>query len=254
MGAPAARTDAWRRETAAYTQGLAALRQSWTSFATSASDLEFKVKQYEDLIQTLTESGGYGNLILASFARKLSDALLIEWAVAHPQENQVARTIMDKSRVHLLQGRAVGEMVTEESGVTAPRGAWHLADREGLEAVLSASASDLSKETGRLIFSGSGPSKLMTMRDLNAVIYLLIGDEVIDQMSLPTLLEYERLGGSPDDLKPWETIMRKQERVYAFPLLGFPGGLTAVGDVAALIQIGKSWQGKQISFGEIVPQ
>ena len=85
--APASRLGAWRAESASYSEAFESIKRSWNGFAASADDLRFKVQQYEDLIRAFTEPGGYGNLILADIARRLSDALLSQWAVVHVQES-----------------------------------------------------------------------------------------------------------------------------------------------------------------------
>ncbi len=253
-GAPSSRLAAWRAESAAYSEAFDSIKRSWTGFAASPDDLRFKVQQYEDLIRTFTESGGYGNLILADIARRLSDALLSQWAVVHVQESGVARDLMEKDRVHLLDCRASGDMVTEESGVAPPPGGWRLSDRAGVEVAFRASHSDLNNETDRMLLGGSTHPRLMTKRDVNGLIYMLIAEEVTDRMSLPTLLEFERLGGDPANMSNWVSVMRNQQHTFPFPLLGEQGGLAAGAHVAALIQRARAWEGRQVPFSAIVPE
>lgn len=96
---PAARVEAWRRESATYAEALDSIRRSWTGVAQTPDDLRFKVRQYEDLIRTVTESGGYGNLVLADILLRISDSLLAYYAVIHPQDSGVARELFEKERV-----------------------------------------------------------------------------------------------------------------------------------------------------------
>jgi hypothetical protein len=252
--APASRLGAWRAESASYSEAFESIKRSWTGFAASADDLRFKVQQYEDLIRTFTESGGYGNLILADIARRLSDALLSQWAVVRVQESGLARELMEKDRVHLLDCQAAGDMVTEESGVAAPAGGWRLSDRAGVEVAFRASHSDLNNETDRMLLGGSTQPRLMTKRDVNGLIYMLIGEEVTDRMSLPTLLEFERLGGDPANMRNWESVMRNQQHTFPFPMLGEQGGIGAGAHVGALIQRARVWEGRQVPFSAFVPQ
>ena len=65
----------WQREKANFDTVLAAINRSWTGEPISnPENLAFQMKQYSDLIKTLAEAGGYGNLLLAGrkeVARKL---------------------------------------------------------------------------------------------------------------------------------------------------------------------------------------
>jgi hypothetical protein len=119
---PASRVEAWGRESASYTEALDSIRHSWTGAAQSEGDLRFQVQQYEDQIRTVTESGGYGNLLLADILRRLSDSLLAYYAVTHPQDSKVARELLEKERTSLLDCPAAGDMVTEELNIRPPFG------------------------------------------------------------------------------------------------------------------------------------
>src|ERR1035438_6728693 len=60
QGSPAARVEKWQREAAAYDQAFQVIKESWTGEAMENPDeLRFRVGPYEDLIRTVTGSGGY---------------------------------------------------------------------------------------------------------------------------------------------------------------------------------------------------
>ena len=115
QGSPAARVEKWQREAAAYDQAFQVIKESWTGEAMENPDeLRFRVGPYEDLIRTVTGSGGYGNLALADCLRRLSLSLLIRYAVTHPLEYEAVGDLLSKDRVRLLDCPATGDMVAEE--------------------------------------------------------------------------------------------------------------------------------------------
>jgi len=92
---PSPRAAEWRQEAAKFAQSFEAIKQSWSGEEVlSAGDLQFRVQQYEDLVQTISGSRGYGNVLLADCLRRLSLTLLIEYALAHPSENEAIAEIL----------------------------------------------------------------------------------------------------------------------------------------------------------------
>ena len=88
--ASAARVNEWQVEVAPLRKALANIEEGWTGEAIeNPEDLRFKVGRYEDAVRTLTDAGGYGNLVLADTLRRLSFALLARYLVTHPGEHAV---------------------------------------------------------------------------------------------------------------------------------------------------------------------
>jgi len=247
---PAVRVEAWRRENASYAEALDSIRRSWTGVAQTPDDLRYKVQQYEDLIRTVTESGGYGNLVLASILRRISDSLLGYYAVIHFQDSGVARELLEKERVSLLDCPAAGDMVAEELNAPSHSGGWHLSERSDVELILRSNRSSLGGEFGRMLMGRPTPSQLMTKRDVNGLIAALITEEMTERSTLPTLLEYFRLGGDPSNLASWISVMKGKERIFPFMLMGQPKAGSM--DVAWLINWSRGWEGKQVPFAAFI--
>jgi hypothetical protein len=149
---PAARAEEWRRESASYRKAFDIIRSSWTGEdAKKPDDLRFKVRQYEDLVRTATESGGYGNILLADCLRRLSLALPVRYGLAHPSEYAAVGNILEQERVRLLDCGAIGDMLMEELRLAPPSGGWHLAEsREELDLIFRSDGSSLTNEAGRV--------------------------------------------------------------------------------------------------------
>ena len=135
IGAPpslerqATRAEEWQRESAAYKKAFSLLKQSWSvEAADNPSDLRFRVRQYEDLIKTVTDAGGYGNLVLADTARRLSLGLLSQYVVTHPSEYATVGDLLADLRIRLLDCPATSDMIADELGLAPPSGSWHLSE------------------------------------------------------------------------------------------------------------------------------
>lgn len=246
-GSPSARKEAFQREFASYSAALDAIRLSWTGVADSVDDLRIRITQYEDLIRTLTESGGYGNIVLADTTRRLSNALIAYFAVAHPTQNDAARALAELNTVQLLDSPALSEMLDEEIGASETRGGWRLSERGGFESALKQAGSNLNNEAGRSLIGTATHPPLMARRDIGSLLWMVAGDEVDHCMTIPTLLEFERLGGTPEDLREWNTIMQHPPRIYSFPVLGEQGGLSAISHVAALVRWAAKIKGQPVT-------
>src|SRR5580658_3044523 len=110
-GSPAARAENWGAERASFHEAFRVIKESWTGEAVDApGELRSKVGQYEDLIRTVTDSGGYGNLVLADTLRRLSITLLTNYLLTYPAEHAAVADILAADRVRLLDSPAVAGM------------------------------------------------------------------------------------------------------------------------------------------------
>lgn len=219
----ASRTEHWRQESAAYNKAFSLLKQSWTVEAVeSPSDLRFRVRQYEDLIRTVTEAGGYGNLVLADTARRLSLGLLSHYAVTHPSEYTAIGDLLADVRIRLLDCPATSDMIADELGLAPPSGSWHLSEKkEELTLIFGRDGSSFRSAGGSALLGLLSPSKMMSKRDVSALLYRLTEAEMLARCILPALVEFLKRGGSPANvLESFATVMEDQGTRYAFPPLG----------------------------------
>jgi hypothetical protein len=227
-GGQASRGGSWSRESAVFAQSLDSIKQSWTGAEpTSAGDLKFQVQQYEDLVRTVSEASGYGNVILADCLRRLSVTLIANYALAHPSDNTTIDDLLKASRPSLLDSTAVSTMLDEDLDLSAPEGSWHLsANRDQIDLVLHASGSSERNEFGRALLRGpSTNAALMTRRDTAALLVRLIETEVVRCVHLPGLVQFRRLGGrvedlNPNDARPYMHLMEHDLYRFQFPPLG----------------------------------
>lgn len=249
---PAARVEQWQREIAAYNRAFEIVKESWTGEpAENADELRFRVGQYEDLIQAVTQSGGYGNLALADTSRRLSLFLLISYAVAHPSEYAAVGDLLGKERVRLLECQATGDMVTEELKLAAPSGKWHLSDgRDELDLVYRADGSRAHEEGGRSLLHMPVESKLMSKRDISGLLHRLVADEMVERLSLAALVEFLKRGGSLTDLKSFYRVMGKETIRFQFPPLGIREANLAYLDL--LIEGVREFEGKPVPFASVI--
>jgi hypothetical protein len=253
QGSSVSRLAGWPAESASYHEAFDVIRRSWTGeVPTNSDNLRFMVAQYEDMIRITTESGGYGNLVLADSLRRLSLSLLLRYAVTHPSEYEAVGDILEKDRVRLLDCPATGEMVTEELNLAPPSGKWHLSEnREDLDLIFRTNGSNVRNETGRTLFDPPVPSKLIHQRDVNGLLHRLLTDDMFERVSLAALIEFLRRGGTLTDLKSFDRVMRKQVERFRFPPLGIDR--VWVDHVEALIEAVRKWEGKDIiPFSAIV--
>lgn len=192
----------------------------------SIGDLQFKVRQYEDLIGTIGQSSGYGNVLLLDCLRRLSLTMMLEYAVGHPSENE-ALAAMRKGRTRLLDSPAVAAMLVEELNMSPPGGSWHLSEnRQQIDFVFQSKASDFGAQSSRLLFGLSKTADLMRSRDVYGVLLRLIEVDAVECAHLPGFLQFRTLGGRMEDaLKvarydpPMESAMLK----FRFAPLGING-------------------------------
>jgi hypothetical protein len=232
IGSPAAapalagQTEAPAEETRKFAETFAAIKGSWTGEEIlSQNDLEFKVRQYEDLLATVTHSAGYGNVLLADCLRRLSQTMLIEYALGHPAESE-ALAAMLRRRGRLLDSPVVASMLAEELKLDPPNNTWHLVDsREEIETVFQATGSPLRQENRRLLFGLPNTADLMKQRDLPGLLLRVIESDSIECVHLPGLIEFQRLGGRlenlrPNSVQPYLSVMEHEMRQFQFAPIG----------------------------------
>ena len=231
-GAPSAEVDQWRREAAAFGSAFEAIKGSWTGEdAGSADELRARVRQYEDLVRTVTSSPGYGNALLADCLRRLSLTLTVEFALAHPAENEAIGEILKSDRAALLDSIAVHGMLSEELKLPPPPGGWRLTDsRQDLDSVFQCNGTTYRKEMDRVFWSVPGTSALVTKCDVYALLFRIIGTEAVERVGLSGLVEFRRLGGRLEDLDPNDArtfmrVMERDMRKFRFP----PAGISMLG-------------------------
>jgi hypothetical protein len=248
---PAVRKTEWAHELAIFNKGLDIIRQSWTGKGLDKpEDLSFQVGQYEDVIHTVTESGGYGNLVLADSLRRLSLGLLTRYLITHPTEYNTMNELLSASRVLMLGCPGTSNMITEELKLSPRSGSWHLSenDRE-LDAILRAAGSTAINEAGRGLLNQVGPSSLISEPDISGLLYRLSADEWLERVLLPCIVEFLRRGGSLDNLDAFDTIMRDQLETLRRPPFGDTVGPA---NIKALVRSVRKWHGEPIPFAEVV--
>jgi hypothetical protein len=219
--AVASRAGRWRQESAAFNKAFSLLKQSWTVEAVeSPGDLRSRVRQYEDLIRTVTDAGGYGNLVLADAARRLSLGLLGHYAVMHPTEYLAIGELLPDVRIRLLDCHATSDMIAAELGLAAPSGSWHLSEgKEELALIFGRDGSSFHSAFGSALLGT--PSKLMGTRDVSALLYRLTESEMLARCGLPALVEFLKRGGTlANVLKSFNMVMADQGTKFAFPPFG----------------------------------
>ena len=192
----ASRAGQWRQESAAYAKAFSLLKQSWTGEAVdNPSDLRFRVRPYEDFIRTVTDAGGYGNLVLADSARRLSLGMIGRYAVSHPSEYATIGDLLADVRVHLLDCAATSDMIADELGLAAPSGSWHLSEKqEELRLVFRSDGSSLREAGGRSLLGALAPSTMIGKRDVSGLLSRLMEDEMMARAILPALVEFLKGG------------------------------------------------------------
>jgi hypothetical protein len=232
IGAPApapavaGQTAATPEEIRKFAEAFAAIKGNWTGEEIlSQNDLDFKVRQSEDLLVTVAHSAGYGNVLLADCLRRLSQTRLIEYALGHPAESE-ALAAMLRRRGRLLDSPVVASMLAEELKLDPPNNTWHLVDsREEIETVFQATGSPLRQENRRLLFGLPNTSDLMKKRDVPGLLLRLMESDSIECVHLPGLIEFQRLGGRLEDLrpnsvKPYLSVMEREMRRFQFAPIG----------------------------------
>jgi hypothetical protein len=260
IGAPlspesaAPRVAQWQAEVAYFREAFEAIRQTWTGEAVdSPGELRSKVGRYEDLVRTVTDSGGYGNLLLADTLRRLSVGLLVRYVMAHPSDYAVVGEILETNRVRLLDCAAVGNMLTEELKLAPPSGQWHLSEsQKELELIFIADGSSLHEAGLGMLVGGPGPSSLIAKRDITALLSRLMATESTERMVLAGFLEFLKQGGTVADLGSFEHIMAKEKSRFQFPPLGVSDATIRVGYIAALLKAYQPWEGRAVPFSALV--
>jgi hypothetical protein len=251
--AQASRAEQWRGESAAYNKALSLLKQSWTVEAVeNPGDLRLQVRQYEDLIRTVTEAGGYGNLVLADTARRLNLGLLSHYAITHPSEYTAIGDLLADVRIRLLDCPATSDMIADEIGLAPPSGSWNLSEKkEELALIFGNDGSSFRTAGGSALLGLLSPSKMMGKRDVSALLYRLIEDEMLARCILPALVEFLKRGGSlANVLESFNKVMEDQGTRFAFPPLGAP---RIYGDnIQALVDVVRKLNGKALPFRALV--
>jgi hypothetical protein len=138
------RIEQWHRDGAQIRGALRSLRAGWSEeLPQSSSEFRARVWQLEDVSRSVSDAGGYGNLLLAEAARRLSLALVAGYAVRHGADHEVVGDLLSTSRrVRLLDCPAVSEMLKDELELTPPSGGWRLSESwDHLKVVLAADGS-----------------------------------------------------------------------------------------------------------------
>ena len=249
----ASRAEQWRQESAAYNKAFSLLKQSWTGEAVdNPSDLRFRVRQYEDFIRTVTDAGGYGNLVLADSARRLSLGMISRYAVTHPSDYATIEDLLADVRIRLLDCPATSDMIADELGLAPPSGSWRLSERkEELTLIFGNYGSSFRSAGGSALLGLLSPSKMMGKRDVSALLYRFVEDEMTARCILPALVEFLKRGGSlANVLESFNTMMEDQGTRFAFPPLG---ERRIFGDnIQALVNLVRKWNGKAMPFGALV--
>jgi len=226
-GGSPAEADEWRNEAATFGQAFEAIRGSWTGDEViSPDDLRARVRQYEDLIKTVSGSSGYGNILLADCLRRLSLTLAAEYALGHPADNEAVGEVLRSGRVSLLDSEAVQGMLSEELRLGPPLGGWRLAeDRQQLDLVFRNQGTTYLKEVGRVFLATSSTSSLTNRRDVCALLIRLIDTEIMERVHLSGLVEFRRLGGRLEDLnandaRTFLRVMEHDRRKFQFSPAG----------------------------------
>ena len=248
----ASRAGQWRQESAAYARAFSLLKQSWTGEAVeNPGDLRLQVRQYEALIRTVTDAGGYGNLVLADSARRLSLGIIGRYAVTHPSEYATIGDLLTDVRVHLLDCPATSEMIADELGLAAPSGSWHLSEKEEeLGLVFRSDGSSFREAGGRSLLGALTPSTMMGKRDVSGLLSRLMESEMMARAILPAVVEFLKRGGSLANLESFNTVMEDQGTRFAFPPLGEQRIYSD--NVRELVNGFRKWNGKRVPFGALV--
>jgi hypothetical protein len=250
--AMASRAGQWRQESAAYARAFSLLKQSWTGeMLDNTSDLRFLVRQYEDFIRTVTDAGGYGNLVLADSARRLTLGMIGRYAVTHPSEYAAIGDVLVDVRVRLLDCPATHHMIADELGLAVPSGSWHLSERqEELRLIFRNDGSDFHSAGGRSLLGSLTPSTMMGKRDITGLLQRLMEDEMLARAILPALVEFLKRGGSLEKLESFNTVMQDQGTRFAFPPLG---ERRIFGDnIQGLVNLFRKWDSKTVPFSALV--
>jgi hypothetical protein len=248
----ASRVEQWRQESAAYARAFSLLKQSWTGEAVdNPGDLRFRVRQYEDFIQNVTDVGGYGNVVLADSARRLSLGMIGRYAVTHPQEYATIGDLLAEVRVRLLDCPATSDMIADELRLAAPSGSWHLSEKqEELRLVFRSDGSDFHNAAGRSLLGVLTPSSMMGKRDVSGLLHRLTEDEMMARCILPAMVEFLKRGGSLANLESFNKVMQDQGTRFAFPPLG--ERRIFADNIQALVTVFRKWNGQAMPFRALV--
>jgi len=213
----------WRQEAAAFGHAFEAIRGSWTGEEVmSIADLRGRVRQYEDLIATVTGSPGYGNALLADCLRRLSLTLMVEYALGHPAENDAIGELLRTDRVRLLDCDTVQGMLSEELKIDRPPGGWRIVEsRQQFDSLFQGGGTTYGKEMRRVFWAVPGTSALINKRDVYALLIRIVETETLERVELSGLIEFRRLGGRLEDLdgndvRPFLRVMEHDRRRFQF--------------------------------------
>jgi hypothetical protein len=219
--------EAWGRERLLLAQALDTISRSWPGERpVSPSDLRIRVGEYEELLKTVTTSGGYGNLVLADCLRRLGLALLSDYLLTFPGDHSVVAEILAMDRVRLLDAPSLHNLLNDELKLQTPPGGWRLSQRrESLEIVFRSGASTYRNEIGRLLVDRPTLSKLTARRDVNGLLVRLIEDEAEEKVVIAGFAEFLKQGGHfedlrADDVRPFLQVMEGERRRFQFSPLG----------------------------------
>jgi hypothetical protein len=248
----ASRAGQWRQESAAYNRAFSLLKQSWTGEAVeNPGDLRLQVRQYEDLIRTVTDAGGYGNLVLADSARRLSLGMIGRYAATHPSEYATIGDLLADVRIRLLDCPATSDMIADELGLAPPSGSWRLSEKqEELRLVFRSDGSSFREAGGRSLLGALAPSTMIGKRDVSGLLSRLMEDEMMARAILPALVEFLKRGGSLANLESFGTVMEDQGTRFAFPPLGEQRIYSD--NIRELVNGFRKWNGRTVPFGALV--
>jgi hypothetical protein len=250
-GSPTPRLKEWPVERADFNMAPALTEQSWTGEAPGTpGELRSKVWKYEDLLRAVTDSGGYGNLILGDTARRLSVALMARYIVAHPSDYAVVDDILRADRVRLLDCAAFAEMLESELKLAPPSGRWHLSENwDELTLVVATDGSTVHNLSRGMPSIRPGPSELATRRQITVLLSRIIYEEGLERATFAGLIEFLKRGGSLSDLHSFDRIMGKDRGQFRY----VPFGKDAVLNVDAIAAFQKIFGAeKGIPFSQLV--
>jgi hypothetical protein len=230
-------------------KALANIEEGWTGEAIeNPEDLRFKVGRYEDAVRTLTDAGGYGNLVLADTLRRLSFALLARYLVTHPGEHAVVANVLGSDRINLLECPATGDMISAELKLPPPSGTWHFASSfEEVELVYRADGTTRIEAGRRSFFGAAGPTSMVARRDVSGLLTRLIHDSNGDTI-LRLFAEFLRRGGTIANFESFTRIMADQRDKLQFR----PGDSIGASNIGGLITMVRMWGEKPVRFSQVV--
>jgi len=243
----------WQREKANFDTVLAAINRSWTGEPISnPENLAFQMKQYSDLIKTLAEAGGYGNLLLADAAKRLRAILFIRFLVAHPDQYAQVADLPGSNRTDLLTNRAMDDMLREELGLEPPVGGWRLSeDLDQLERVSGRAMREISGLSSRSILGQQAPG-LMVKADVHSLIGRMKADEILEQIVEPGFVEFLKRGGSFSEPQHFAEIMDKPDVKARLNVPALGNVMTILDYIPGAVAYAKRLQGKPMPITEVI--